>query len=145
MIFEFTAAKIAEIAFGGMIEGGAGKLTEIAIEKLNLLRQKIWNELRGNPEAQRAIKAVEQGSKSELVQVTKYLQACMVKEPAFAEEIQMMAKEIQISNTQDNSIMSQNNYGNARGNQLNNKDNARGNHQFNIEKVDGGLHFHDPG
>jgi hypothetical protein len=45
MILEFTAAKIAEIAFGGMIEGGAGKLTEIAIEKLNLLRQKIWNQL----------------------------------------------------------------------------------------------------
>jgi hypothetical protein len=35
------------------------------------------------------------------------------QEPAFAEEIQMMAKEIQISNTQDNSIMSQNNYGNV--------------------------------
>ncbi|MEP0753044.1 hypothetical protein NDA03_12570 [Trichocoleus sp. Lan] len=103
MILEFTAAKIAEIAFGGMIEGGAGKLTEIAIEKVNLLRQKIWNKLRGNPDAERAIKAVEQGSKSELVQVTEYLQACMVKEPAFAEEIQIMAKEIQISNTQDNS------------------------------------------
>ena len=117
MIFEFTAAKIAEIAFGGMIEGGAGKLTEIAIEKLNLLRQKIWNELRGNPEAQRAIKAVEQGSKSELVQVTKYLQACMVKEPAFAEEIQMMAKEIQISNTQDNS-RTQINRDNAKGYQV---------------------------
>ncbi len=103
MVLGFTAAKIAEIAFGGIIEGGAGKLTEIAIEKLNLLRQKIWNQLWGNPEAERAIKAVEQGSKSELVQVTKYLQACMDKEPAFAEEIQMMAKEIQLTNTQDNS------------------------------------------
>ncbi|MBD1888472.1 hypothetical protein [Coleofasciculus sp. FACHB-SPT9] len=71
MVLGFTAAKIAEIAFGGIIEGGAGKLTEIAIKKLNLLRQKIWNQLWGNPEAERAIKAVEQGSKSELVQVTE--------------------------------------------------------------------------
>ncbi|MEP0883121.1 hypothetical protein NDI49_16320 [Trichocoleus sp. ST-U3] len=117
MIFEFTAAKIAEIAFGGMIEGGAGKLTEIVIEKANLLRQKIWNKLRGNPDAERAIKAVEQGSKSELVQIAEYLQACMDKEPAFAEEIQIMAKEIQISNTQDNS-RTQINRDNAKGYQV---------------------------
>lgn len=103
MVLEFTAAKIAEIAFGGMIEGGAGKLMEIAIEKVNPLREKIWNKLRANPDAERAIQAVEQGSKSELVQVTEYLQACMDKEPAFAKEIRMMAQQIQLSNTQDNS------------------------------------------
>ncbi|MBD1904665.1 hypothetical protein H6F66_09275 [Trichocoleus sp. FACHB-6] len=100
-----------------MIEGGAGKLTEIAIEKLNLLRQKIWNKLRGNPDAERAIKAVEQGSKPELAEITEYLQACMDKEPAFAQEIQMMAKEIQISSTQDNS-KTQINRDNAKGYQV---------------------------
>ncbi|MEP0794495.1 hypothetical protein NDI44_08175 [Trichocoleus sp. DQ-A3] len=118
MIFEFTAAKIAEIAFGGMIEGGAGKLTEIAIEKLNLLRQKIWNQLWGNPEAERAIKAVEQGSKSELVEVTEYLQACMDKEPTFAQEIQALAREINDSNLEDNSSMNQSNYDSSKGYQV---------------------------
>jgi hypothetical protein len=103
MVLGFTAAKILEIAVGGMIEGGAGKLTEIALEKVNLLRQKIWNKLRGNPDVERAMKAIEQGSKPELAQVIEHLQACMDKEPAFAEEIQMMAKEIQLTNTQDNS------------------------------------------
>ncbi|MEP0855031.1 hypothetical protein [Trichocoleus sp. DQ-U1] len=117
MIFEFTAAKIAEIAFGGIIEGGAGKLTEIAIEKANLLRQKIWAKLQGNADAERAIQAVEQGSESELAQVTEYLQACMDQEPAFAEEIRMIAKEIQISNTQDNS-RTQINRDNAKGYQV---------------------------
>ncbi|MBD1935216.1 hypothetical protein H6F79_25900 [Trichocoleus sp. FACHB-69] len=86
----------------------------MAIEKL---RQKIKNKLRGNPDAERAIQAVEQGSKPELVQVTEYLQACMDKEPAFAQEIQMMAKEIQISNTQDNS-KTQINRDNAKGYQV---------------------------
>ncbi|MBD2743632.1 hypothetical protein H6H02_19070 [Coleofasciculus sp. FACHB-1120] len=90
---------------------------EIAIEKVNPLRQKIWNKLRGNPEAERAMKAVEQGSKSELVQIAEYLQACMDKEPAFAEEIQIMAKEIHISNTQDNS-RTQINRDNAKGYQV---------------------------
>ena len=117
MVLGFTAAKILEIAVGGMIEDGAGKLMEIAIEKVNPLRQKIWNKLRGNPDAERAMKAVEQGSKPELVQVTEYLQACMDKEPAFAEEIQMMAKEIQLINTQDNS-RTQINRDNAKGYQV---------------------------
>ncbi|MFE1746370.1 hypothetical protein [Coleofasciculus sp. H7-2] len=118
MVLEFTAAKIAEIAFGGMIEGGAGKLMEIAIEKVNPLREKIWNKLRANPDAERAIQAVEQGSKSELVKVvTEYLQACMDKEPAFAKDIRMMAREIQISNTQDNS-RTQINRDNAKGYQV---------------------------
>ncbi|AFY53612.1 hypothetical protein Riv7116_1038 [Rivularia sp. PCC 7116] len=54
-----TATAIATLAFGKFIEGGAGKFaekfTEAALQKMDELRKKIWNKLRGKKNAEAAI------------------------------------------------------------------------------------------
>ena len=58
-----TAAAIATLAFIKFVESGAGKLaekfTEAPIAKMEELRQKIWEKLRGKPKAESALAAVE--------------------------------------------------------------------------------------
>ncbi|MDJ0735904.1 MAG: hypothetical protein QNJ47_17875 [Nostocaceae cyanobacterium] len=110
MLANLTAAKIAEIAFGGVIQGAVGKVTEMGVGKLlKELQNKIRRKLQGNPEAVKAIVAVEQGSQSELTEVTRYLDAFMTLEPGFAQEVRTLAQQIQvqINNTQDNSSRTQ--------------------------------------
>jgi low affinity Fe/Cu permease len=114
-----TASAIATLAFQKFIESGAGELakkfTETAIKKMDELRQKIRDRLRGNSKAEAAIAALEQGSKEKLEQVTAYLQLEIVEDPQFAAEVRALAHEINIGKLQDNSSMVQNNSGNARG------------------------------
>ncbi len=69
-----TAAAIATLAFTKFLESGSGELgkkfTETAIAKIEHLRQKIWEKLRGKPKAESALVAVEkQGSQAELGRV----------------------------------------------------------------------------
>jgi len=93
-----TAAAIADLAFRKFIESGAGELakkfTEGAIVKMDALRQKIWNKLRGKPTAELAITSVEQGSKAELDRLIAYLQVEMDNDPQFKEEVQTLAQQI---------------------------------------------------
>jgi hypothetical protein len=111
------------------------KFTEGALTKMDELRQKIWNKLRGNPRAENALAAVEQGNKDELQRLAVYLQDAMEDDPQFANEVRVMAQEIHAGKLQDNSQMTQSNYDNARGWQT---------------KVDGGtayigeIHFNQP-
>jgi hypothetical protein len=130
-----SATVIATLAFTKMLEKTVEKFTESALTKMDELRQKIWNKLRGNPRAENALAAVEQGNKDELQRLAVYLQDAMEDDPQFANEVRVMAQEIHAGKLQDNSQMTQSNYDNARGWQT---------------KVDGGtayigeIHFNQP-
>ena len=114
-----TAAAIADLAFRKFIESGAGELakkfTEGAIVKMDALRQKIWDKLRGKPTAESAITSIEQGSKAELDLLIGYLNVAMGEDPQFADEIRLMAQEINVGKIQDNSSMTQNTYDSSTG------------------------------
>lgn len=110
-----SAAAIATLAFTKMLEKTVEKFTEGALTKMDELRQKIWNKLRGNPRAEKALTAVEQGEKSELDRLAVYLQDAMEDDPQFAAEVRTLAQEINAGKLQDNSRMTQNNYDSARG------------------------------
>ena len=111
-----TAAKIAELAFTKFIESGAGeaakKLTEATIAKMDDLRKKIWAKLRGkSPNIDEALTKAEQGDRAAIDTVAKYLDVAMVDYPDFATEIRAIAHEITVEQHQDNSTMTQINYG----------------------------------
>jgi len=114
-----TAAAIADLAFRKFIESGAGELTkkftEGAIVKMDALRQKIWDKMRGKPSAEAAITSIEQGSTAELDRLVAYIQVAMDDDPQFANEIWLMAQQINAGRIQDNSSMTQNNYGSSIG------------------------------
>jgi hypothetical protein len=110
-----TASVIVTLAFTKIFEKTTEKFTEAALAKMDELRKKIFNKFRGNEPRERAFKAAETGSKKDLEAVTSFLGASMYEDPAFAKEIQALAKEIKEGEKQDNSIMNQNNYGNSTG------------------------------
>lgn len=114
-----TASAIATLAFQKFIEAGVGdlakKFTEGAIAKMEALRQKIWNKMTGKPTAESALTSVQQGNKAELDRLIAYLQVAMDDDPEFADEVQLMAQEINAGKIQDNSSMTQNNFDNAKG------------------------------
>lgn len=114
-----SAGAIASLALTKLLESGAGKLgekfTEAALAKMDELRKKIWDKLRGNPRAENALKAAEAGSKPELDRLAVYLQDAMEDDPQFAAEVKAIAQEIHAGKLQDNSTMTQNNYDNAKG------------------------------
>ncbi|BAY73238.1 hypothetical protein ACN23B_30240 (plasmid) [Anabaena sp. FACHB-709] len=110
-----TAGVIVTLAFTKAFETTIEKFTEAALVKMDELRQKIWNKLRGNPRAEKALTAVEQGNKSELERLAVYLQDVMDDEPQFASQVQALAQEINVGKLLDNSNMTQNNYDNSTG------------------------------
>lgn len=114
-----TAATIATLAFTKFLESGAGELgkkfTETAIAKMEQLRQKIWEKLRGKPKAKSALCAVEEkGSKEELGRLAVYLQDEMDDDSEFAASVQALAQQINAGKLQDNSTMVQNVHDNAK-------------------------------
>ena len=58
---------------------------------------------------------VEQGSKAELDRLVAYIQVAMDDDPQFADEVRLMAQEINAGKIQDYSSMSMNVYDNAKG------------------------------
>lgn len=116
----FTVAAITTLAFTKFLESSSGELgkkfTSAAIAKMEQLRQKIWEKLRGNLKAESALAAVEkQGSQDELGRVVVYLQDEMDDDPQFAAEVQALAQQINAGKLQDNSIMVQNIHDQAKG------------------------------
>lgn len=111
----FTATTIAALAFTKALEKTVEMFTETALTKMDELRQKIWEKLLGNANAEKAITSVEQGNKAELEKVAGYLQHAMLEDKRFAAEVQVLAREINAGKLQDNSSMTQSNYNNARG------------------------------
>ncbi|CCI34923.1 hypothetical protein [Microcystis aeruginosa] len=102
-----TVATIVALVFQTTVE----KFTEAALEKINTLRQIIWNKLKANPNAEKALQAAEKGSKTDLEKVADYLKVAMNDEADFAEKVKGLATEIQSLKIQDNSSMNQANSG----------------------------------
>jgi hypothetical protein len=114
-----TASAIATLAFQEFVKSGAGELakkfTTEAIAKMDELRQKVLEKLKGKPKAESAIAAVEQGSKPDFDRLAVYLQDEMEDDPQFANDVRLLANEINAGKLIDNSSLTQNNYDNAKG------------------------------
>ncbi len=114
-----SAGAIAALAFQKFLESSVGevakKFTETAIAKMDELRKKIWMKLRGKPGAEKALAAVETGSKADLDNVAAYLQVAMAEDPRFAAEMRVLAQEINAGKLVDQSSMAQTNSDNAKG------------------------------
>lgn len=118
-----TAGAIATVAFQKFIESGAGELgkkyTMEAIAKMESLLKRIWSKLRGKPRIEEVKASIEKTHKiapEQINQIAAYLQVAMDDDPQFADEIQLMAQQINAGKIQDNSSMVQHNSGpNARG------------------------------
>ncbi|MEH2007152.1 hypothetical protein [Nostoc sp.] len=89
-----TAAVIANLVITKAIEKTVDKITEGTLDKLKLLRQKIWDKFQGKPKVQQALIKAEQGSKEDLNFVAAYLQVEMDTDSQFGEEVQSLSQEI---------------------------------------------------
>ena len=91
-----TAAEIAKLAFGGAIQASAGSLSQAAIERAKILWRKIREKFQGNPIAEQALNDVEKQQSPEILEqeVVPLLQMVMRQDPQFAQEIQVIAQQI---------------------------------------------------
>lgn len=117
-----TASAIVTLACQKFIESGAGELarkfTTDAIVTMESLLKRIWTKLRGRSRIEEVKAAIEQTQKitpEQISQIAAYLQVVMDDDPQFANEIRLMAQQINAGKIQDNSVMVQNNSDNARG------------------------------
>jgi hypothetical protein len=107
MLAELTAAKLLEMVVDGFIAAGAGKLTEAALPKLQTLWRKIRDRLARRPELP-ALPETPTGAIDP--QVLPILDAELVNDLPFAEEVRAIAQEYQ-QLIQQQAQMTQNNYG----------------------------------
>jgi hypothetical protein len=117
-----TASAIAALAFQKFLESGAGELgkkfTTEAIAKMDTLLKRIWAKLRGKPRVEEVKGAIEQTKKitpEQVNQIAAYLQVAMDEDSQFANDIQLLAQEINAGKLIDQSHMIQNIYDNAKG------------------------------
>ncbi|MFN5855099.1 MAG: hypothetical protein ACK456_04260 [Pseudanabaenaceae cyanobacterium] len=108
-----TAGVLVGLAVQKFVESGAGELakkfTSEAIAKIPELWQRIKNKLQGkSPKVDEALAKLESGDRSAIDTVTKNLDVVLDDEPEFAEQLKVLAKEIQAGKLQDNSNMVQN-------------------------------------
>ena len=96
MIETLTAAAIAKLAFDTIIQTGAGKLTEAALEKGKQLWQKIRGKVKEEGVTEAVLVEVEKNKSSQILEekVVPFLQVAMLKDPQFAQEIQNIAQQI---------------------------------------------------
>lgn len=96
MIETLTAELIAKLAFDGVIQAGAGKLTEAALEKCQQLWQKIRGKVKEEGVTEAVLLEVEKNKSSKILEekVVPFLQVAMLKDPQFAQEIQHIAQQI---------------------------------------------------
>ena len=91
-----TAAAISELVFNTVIQTVTRKPTEAILEKA----QKLWLKIRGKVKEEGVTESVLlelENQKSQQIleqQIVPFLQAAMLKDPQFAEEIQNIAKQI---------------------------------------------------
>jgi hypothetical protein len=107
MSAEFTAATLLTMIVDGFIAAGAGKLTEAALPKLRTLWSKIRDRLARRPELP-ALPETPTGAIDP--QVLPILDAELVNDPPFAEDVRAIAQEYQ-QLIQQQAQMTQNNYG----------------------------------
>jgi len=107
MLAELTAATLLTMVVDGFIAAGAGKLTEAALPKLRTLWSKIRDRLARRPELP-ALPETPTGAIDP--QVLPILDAELVNDPPFAEDVRAIAQEYQ-QLIQQQAQMTQNNYG----------------------------------
>jgi hypothetical protein len=117
-ITTLTAITVADLAFKKFVESVTGdaakKFTESALPKMDELRQKIWKKMRGNPTAEAALTAIEQGNREELARLVEYLQVEMDNDQEFAHDLNVMVEQINAEKISDNALLikkSHDNYG----------------------------------
>lgn len=117
-----SAGAIATLAFQKFMEAGAGELakkyTTNAIAQMESLLKRIWTKLRGKPRIEEVKASLEKTHKitpEQINQIAAYLQVAIDDDPQFADEIRLMAQQINAGKIQDNSSMVQNNSDNAKG------------------------------
>jgi hypothetical protein len=117
-----TASAIATLAFQKFIESGAGELAKRfsteAISKMDTLRKRIWSKLQGKPRVENVKAAIEQNhniTPEQVNQIAAYLQVAMDEDSQFANDIRMLAQEINAGKLIDQSNMTQVNYDQAKG------------------------------
>lgn len=117
-----SASAIATLAFQKFIESGAGQLGEKytleAIAKMESLLKRIWTKLRGKARVEEIKTSIEQNqpvTPEQVNQLAAYLQVAMDDDPQFADEIRLLAQQINAGKIQDNSSMVQNISDNAKG------------------------------
>jgi hypothetical protein len=96
-----TVGAIAALAFTKFLESSAGeaakKLTPAVLDKIEALRTRIWNRLRGIPEIDELNATVEKGefvTDQQIKLLTPHLEAAMKEDNAFAQEVRQLANEI---------------------------------------------------
>jgi hypothetical protein len=89
-----TATAIITLLSNKFIEKVAEKLSEGGLQKLNDLRQLIWQKVRGQAKVENALKQVEQGSESGVQPVAAFLETAMTRDQEFAQQVQTLAQEI---------------------------------------------------
>ena len=123
----FSAAlAIAKLACGKFFESSVGKLgekfTEAALKKIDELYRIIREKQGVNKNTTSTFTAIEQGKEEELQQLAADLRSAMNAETEFAEQVQVLAREIHAGKIQDNSQMLMNIDGtNNTGNQTKNE------------------------
>jgi hypothetical protein len=115
-----STSAIVALATQKLIESGAGELgkkfTVTAIEKMDELRQKIWDKLRGkSSRVDEALANAQNGDSTALGTVAKYLDVAMEEDSDFAAEVQAVAQVIHAGRLLDQSTMTQINQDNAKG------------------------------
>jgi hypothetical protein len=103
-----------------LIAGKAGekvldKSLDALWDKANLLRQKIWDKLKGNLTAEAALIGAEQGEEIAIKRVASYLDIAMGEDSEFEELIQQLAQEIEVEAAKHDSPMTMNIFGNGKG------------------------------
>lgn len=78
----------------------AEKYTETAIEKINELAAQVWERLRGNPKAEKALQALEQKDLSVQPRLETYLLDAMEDDPEFKDAIEALVTEIEAGRRQ---------------------------------------------
>ncbi|MDJ0716075.1 MAG: hypothetical protein QNJ54_17905 [Prochloraceae cyanobacterium] len=98
MIETLTAAAIAKLVFDGVIQAGAGKLTEAGLEKGKQLWQKMRGKVKEEGVTEAVLVEVEKNKSSKILeeQIVPFLQVAMLKDPQFAQEIQNIAQQINL-------------------------------------------------
>ncbi len=117
-----AAQAIAKIALDKFIEGGAGELgknlTTALSQKVMQLGTVVWNKIRGNAPAVAVLEGAAQDKPEEMQKLKNYLFSLWKDEQSeFAQEVKKLADELHFELTQieDNSLMTQINRDNARG------------------------------
>jgi len=106
-----TATAIAELVFNTIIQTTARKPTEVVLNKVQELWQKVRGKVQDEGVTETALLELENQKSREILaqQIVPFLQVAMLKDPQFAQEIQNIAQQItqEIKTTSQDSIKQQ--------------------------------------